>query len=97
MKPMFARLVAIMLLIIPGFAATYGFLEMKDAIFTYASHFGNEQVEPQFAWFTFLKGLVLFALGVSFIGGWILFRDRKRNYVAARFKKKKKRPPRTSS
>ena len=84
MNPIFARLLAVLLLVIPGFIATYGFLLMKNAIF--------EQFGPAtFGWGKFLLGLVMFALGVFFIGGWIFFRDRKRNYVAPRFRAKKKR------
>jgi hypothetical protein len=41
-------------------------------------------------WGKLLLGLILFAAGVAFIGGWIFFRDRKRNYVAPRFKAKRK-------
>ncbi len=87
----FARFIAVILLVIPGIAATYGFLLMKDALFNWFAQFGNEeQLAYDFQWLMFLSGLLLFALGVAFIGGWILFRDRKRNYVAPRFKEKKK-------
>lgn len=81
------RVIALLLLIVPGFMATYGFLAMKDAFF---AQFGSEELNPHFLWGKFVLGLILFALGVSFIGGWILFRDRKRNYVAPRFKQKRK-------
>jgi len=37
-----------------------------------------------------ILGFILFAIGVSFIGGWTFFRDRKRNYVAPRFKVNRK-------
>ena len=33
MKPITLRFIAVLLLVIPGFAATYGFLAMKDAFF----------------------------------------------------------------
>ncbi|MFD2672812.1 DUF2627 domain-containing protein [Marinicrinis sediminis] len=84
-NPLIGRLIAVLLLVIPGWAATYGFLLMKDAVFLYFSQFGDEQVTPDFNWLPFLGGAVLFLLGVFFIGGWIFFRDRKRNYVAPRF------------
>lgn len=85
MKLVFFRFIAILLLVIPGFIATYGFLAMKDAFF---AQFGPSH----FLWAKFLLGFVLFVLGVSFIGGWIFFRDRKRNYLSSRFRKKRRRP-----
>ncbi|GLX69073.1 DUF2627 domain-containing protein [Paenibacillus glycanilyticus] len=93
MKLVAARLVAVLLLVIPGIAACIGFLKMKNAIFNYFSEFGNDSITPDFAWLSFLFGLVLFMIGVGFIGGWIFFRDRKRNYVAPRFRPKRPRPP----
>lgn len=86
MKGPFSRFIAIMLLVIPGLMATYGFLAMKDAIFQqFAVEDGNV------LWWKFVLGLILFIMGVAFIGGWTFFRDRKRNYVAPRFKAKRKR------
>ncbi|HEY0828734.1 MAG TPA: DUF2627 domain-containing protein [Bacilli bacterium] len=84
MKLIALRFIAVLLLVIPGFAATYGFLAMKDAIF---NSFGPDLLD----WGKLIFGLFAFVLGVAFIGGWIFFRDRKRNYVATRFKVKKKR------
>ncbi|WP_199622916.1 DUF2627 domain-containing protein [Paenibacillus alkalitolerans] len=78
-----SRFIAVLLLVIPGWIATYGFLKMKDAVF---ASFGP----PAFPWLDFALGLVLFAFGVAFVGGWIFYRDRKRNYVAPRFREKKK-------
>lgn len=89
MKDKIQRFVAVMLLVIPGIAATYGFLAMKDSFF---AQFGPEDENPHILWGKMLIGFLLFAAGVTFIGGWIFFRDRKRNYVAPRFRAKKKRP-----
>ena len=75
-----------MLLVIPGWAATYGFLLMKDAVF---ESFGPAAMP----WLKFAGGFVLFVAGVAFVGGWIFYRDRKRNYVAPRFREKKKQRP----
>ena len=86
MNNAFGRFVAILLLVIPGIAATYGFLQMKDAFFDAVG-------EAPFPWLKFAFGLVLFALGVAFLAGWIFYRDRKRNYVAPRFRERKKRTP----
>ncbi|GBG12110.1 hypothetical protein B1748_06490 [Paenibacillus sp. MY03] len=97
MKLVVARIIAILFLVVPGIVACFGFLHMKDATFDYFSQYGNDQVTPDFAWLKFLLGFVMFFLGAGFIGGWIFFRDRKRNYVAPRFKKKRPRPPRPQS
>lgn len=80
MKLLIQRLAAAVLLILPGAAATYGFLSMKNAFFH------QFEVDGGFQWGQFALGLVLFAAGSAFIGGWIFYRDRKRGYVAARFK-----------
>ena len=93
MRNKIARLIAIIMLVIPGLMATYGFLLMKNAVFQYIADHGNDQLSnPSFGWLSMIGGLILFAIGVGFIGGWIFFRDRKRSYVAPRFKKKKPRP-----
>lgn len=96
MKVVIARFIAVLMLVIPGLAATYGFLLIKDAIFVYFSEMGNDEVASSFGWWKFLLGLLLFFAGAGFIGGWIFFRDRKRNYLAPRFRKKRPRPPRSS-
>ncbi|MNG41444.1 hypothetical protein D3C84_1306370 [compost metagenome] len=67
---------------------------MKDAVFHYFSSFGNDTAVRDFELGRFIGGLLLFGVGVGFIGGWTFFRDRKRNYVAPRFRQKRPRPPR---
>ncbi|AZN40643.1 DUF2627 domain-containing protein [Paenibacillus albus] len=95
MKQVIIRFIAVLLLVIPGIGATYGFLLMKDAVFHYFSSFGDETVSVRhFEWWMFLGGLALFLIGVAFIGGWTFYRDRKRNYVAPRYRQKRPRPPR---
>ena len=83
MPTKFSRFIAVLLLVIPGWMATYGFLLMKNSVF---ASFGPGALP----WLKFIGGLLLFAAGVAFIGGWIFYRDRKRNYVAPRFREKKK-------
>jgi hypothetical protein len=90
MKLLLIRFAAVLLLALPGLAAAYGFLQMKDALFVYFSAFGDETLVPQLQWGKLIIGFILFASGIAFIGGWIFFRDRKRNYVAPRFKEKKR-------
>ncbi len=87
MRLLVSRIIAIMLLVIPGLIATYGFLAMKNAIF---DSFGP----AAFPWLKFIAGLIMFALGVGFLGGWIFFRDQKRNYLSSRFRKKRGPRPR---
>jgi hypothetical protein len=87
MKETIKRFIAVLLLFIPGITATYGFLAMKDAFF---AQFGAAEANPHIQWGKMILGFILFALGVGFIGGWTFFRDRKRNYVAPRFKPKRK-------
>ncbi|WP_281886701.1 DUF2627 domain-containing protein [Paenibacillus sp. YYML68] len=86
MKAAFQRFIAILLLVIPGLMATYGFLAMKDAWF---AQFNTS--DGSILWWKLIIGFILFALGVAFIGGWTFFRDRKRNYVAPRFREKRNR------
>lgn len=84
MRTTIQRFAAALLLAIPGIAAAYGFLAMKAAFF--------HQFEPgeHFRWGKFILGLLLFAAGSAFVGGWIFFRDHKRGYLAPRFKGKRK-------
>ncbi|WP_010274022.1 DUF2627 domain-containing protein [Paenibacillus senegalensis] len=86
MRLLISRMIAALLLAVPGIAATYGFITMKDAFLS------QWQPDQSFQWLRFLLGFVLFFGGVAFIAGWIFYRDRKRNYVAPRFKEKKARP-----
>ncbi|MBB6692938.1 DUF2627 domain-containing protein [Cohnella xylanilytica] len=98
MKLVISRLIAILLLVIPGLLAAYGFLLMKDALFDYFAQLGNVELPtPKFAWLDFALGFVLFLVGVGFIGGWIFFRDRKHNYLSSRFRPKRPRPPRATN
>ena len=84
MNGFWGRLLAAVFLIIPGYIATRGFQLMKDTFFNQFDAVGGDGV---FHWFKFLLGLLLFLLGAGFIAGWIFFRDRKRGYVAKRYKK----------
>lgn len=97
MKVVISRLVAILLLVVPGVVAAYGFLMMKDSLFDYFADLGNVDLPtPHFAWLKFAFGFILFLIGVAFIGGWIFFRDRKHNYLQSRFRPKRPRPPRAT-
>ncbi|BBI33103.1 DUF2627 domain-containing protein [Cohnella abietis] len=96
MKLTIQRLIAILLLVIPGIGAAYGFLLMKDALYDYfATMGGADTMTPDFSWGTFILGAFLFLIGIGFIGGWTFFRDRKRNYLSSRFRPSTPRPVRT--
>lgn len=87
MKLIISRFIAILILVLPGIAAMIGFLKMKDALFDYMVQHGDDDLlQVSFAWGSFLLGLLLFAAGISFLAGWIYFRDKKRNYVGPRKK-----------
>lgn len=75
------RIFALVIMVIPGILAAYGIKLMRDMVF------GISQSPFPYLWLQFLSGLLLFLLGLGFIAGFILFRDRKRNKVQARFKK----------
>ncbi|CAM4272523.1 DUF2627 domain-containing protein [Paenibacillus phoenicis] len=89
MKLKLSRFIAIILLVVPGIAAMIGFIKIKDTLFDYMSAHGDDSLtRVTFDWLNFGLGVVLFAAGAGFLGGWIFFRDRKRNYVGPRFRKK---------
>ena len=73
------RILALILLLIPGFLAALGVKLMRDMVF------GILQRPIPFLWLQFLIGLFLFLIGIWFISGFILHRDRKRNKVQSRF------------
>lgn len=76
------RYIALLVMVIPGVAGVIGVKLMRDVLFGILHH-------GFFAlWFQFLAGMVLFAAGLSFVGGFIFYRDRKRNKVQSRFQRK---------
>lgn len=67
------RNIAILLLLIPGVIAAIGIKLMRDTLFdVFYWVFG-------YSWIQFTVGLLLFIAGVAFLGGFIVYRDRKRN------------------
>ncbi|QED48566.1 DUF2627 domain-containing protein [Cytobacillus dafuensis] len=76
------RIIALLILLIPGFLAAYGIKLMRDMVF------GNLLSPFPFLWLQFLTGLLLFLTGLGFVAGFILYRDRKRNKVQVRFQRK---------
>jgi TRAP-type C4-dicarboxylate transport system permease small subunit len=74
------RFVALFILVIPGALGVYGWKLMRDALFTFFD------TDLGFQWLLFLLGLLLFLVGVAFVGGFIFYRDRKRKLVQPRFR-----------
>jgi hypothetical protein len=77
------RIIALVILLIPGFLAAYGIKLMRDMTF------GILQPPFPYLWLQFLLGLLFFVGGLGFVAGFILHRDRKRNKVQTRFQNKK--------
>ena len=85
------RIIALIIMLIPGAIAALGVKLMRDMVF------GILQAPFPFLWLQFLAGLLFFLAGLGFIAGFILHRDRKRNKVQAIFRipasnKKQNRP-----
>ncbi|WP_100331512.1 DUF2627 domain-containing protein [Bacillus xiapuensis] len=74
------RILALLVLVIPGILAGLGIKLMRDMLF------GILQPPFPFLWLQFMTGMFLFIGGLGFIGGFIFRRDRKNNRVQDRFK-----------
>lgn len=74
------RLIALIALIIPGVLAGFGFKQMRDMLF------GIQNSPFSSLWLQFIIGLICFFAGLSFVAGFVLYRDRKKNKVQDRFK-----------
>lgn len=71
-----ARLMAFLVLLIPGVIAGYGIKLMRDTLY------GIGPIDV--SWLQFLIGFILMVLGVGFIAGFILYRDRKKGKIPAK-------------
>ncbi|KIL44324.1 DUF2627 domain-containing protein [Jeotgalibacillus soli] len=77
------RMIALVIMLIPGIIAAYGIKLMRDMLF------GIQTDWIPALWFQFVLGFFMFVIGIGFIAGFLLHRDRKRNKVQDRFKSKK--------
>ena len=77
------RIIALLILVIPGFLAGVGIKLMRDMLFGI--------LQPPFPalWMQFIAGLLLFIGGLGFVAGFIFRRDRKQNKVQPKFQDKK--------
>ncbi|MGM8214063.1 DUF2627 family protein [Bacillaceae bacterium W0354] len=76
------RIIALFILVLPGIIATYGIKLVRDAFFGIVNPFYFNILIQLFA------GLLFILIGIGFIGGFILHRDRKRNKTKGKFKNK---------
>ncbi|WP_026676833.1 DUF2627 domain-containing protein [Fictibacillus gelatini] len=77
------RFIALIIMVIPGIIAVIGIKLMRDVLF------GVLHSPFIKLWLQFLAGAIFFAVGFAFVGGFIFYRDRKRNKVQPRFSKKR--------
>jgi len=76
------RLIAFIILLIPGILAAYGIKLMRDTLF-------NKLLEPYPAlWLQFTLGTLFVVIGIGFFAGFLLNRDRKKGTVAEKFQKR---------
>lgn len=70
-----ARIIAFLILLIPGILAAIGIKLMRDTLF--------DEFNPIFihTGIQFVIGLILTVAGLAFIGGFIVHRDRKKNLI----------------
>ncbi|MUV07311.1 DUF2627 family protein [Planococcaceae bacterium Storch 2/2-2] len=75
------RLAALIVLLIPGFAAAYGIKLMRDSIFSIpVAWIPNMTLQ-------FILGFVLMTLGIGFFGGFLLRRDQRKGRVQEKFQR----------
>lgn len=69
------RILAVLIIFLPGVIGALGIKLMRDAFFSEVYPFLiNEVVQ-------FIVGLIMFVGGLAFIGGFIYHRDKKRNLL----------------
>ncbi|WP_413379837.1 DUF2627 domain-containing protein [Alkalihalobacillus sp. 1P02AB] len=75
------RFIALTIMLIPVFIAGYGIKLMRDTFF----QISNISFLPLSL--EFVLGLILFLAGLSFIAGFIFYRDKKNGKISPKFKK----------
>lgn len=77
-----ARLLAFIVLLIPGLMAAGGIKLIRDTVF-------GKLIEPiPFLWLQLIIGVILLIAGLGFFAGFLLHRDRKNGKVQPKFAKK---------
>ncbi|AZB43491.1 DUF2627 domain-containing protein [Bacillus sp. FJAT-42376] len=77
-----SRIIALTIMLIPGIMAAYGIKLMRDLFF------GILQPPIPSLLLQFFIGVLLFIGGLSFVAGFIFYRDRKHNKVQKRFSRR---------
>lgn len=77
-----SRFIALIIIVIPVAIATLGVKLMRDTLYDYINW------PFPWLWLQFVIGLLGLVAGLAFMGGWIFYRDRKRNYVADKYRNK---------
>jgi hypothetical protein len=77
------RIIALIIVLIPGILAVIGIKLMRDMLF------GIIQAPFPNLLFQFIVGFLFFVCGLAFVAGFIFHRDRKRSKVQKRFKNTK--------
>ncbi|WP_124727226.1 DUF2627 family protein [Staphylospora marina] len=81
MRVIYERVLAIIIMCIPGFVAVYGWTWMRDVLFDrFAGH--------SFDWPAFLIGLGMFLGGLLFLAGFLFRHDLKRDKIQPRLLKR---------
>lgn len=73
------KLVALMIMVIPAAIAMYGIKLIRDAFFY------SFAPDTTFLWGKLVAGILCFGIPISFIAGFILHHERKKNRVQPRF------------
>ncbi|MGP4080984.1 DUF2627 family protein [Pseudalkalibacillus sp. R45] len=76
------RIIALLVLVIPGIAGVVGIKLIRDSLFGIV-----HPIFPNFI-IELIAGILMFIIGFGFVGGFIFYRDRKRNNVQQRFRNK---------
>ncbi|MBO8170383.1 MAG: DUF2627 domain-containing protein [Bacillaceae bacterium] len=80
---LFQRIIAVLILVIPGAVSMYGVKIMRDVIF--------EAVGPNagsFLWLKFAAGFVFFLGGLAFIAGFLYNREKKLGRLQKKLQRK---------
>lgn len=74
MKITIQRMIAVLLLVIPGGLGIWGWTILRDVFFQAFAGQG-------FAWLSFLGGMTLLVTSLAFLGGFIYHHDQKRKRI----------------
>lgn len=79
------KIIALIILVIPGIIAGVGIKLMRDSVFGIV-------IDPfTYTALQFFVGLIMTIFGIWFIGGYLLYRERKNKRVQERFMKQDKK------